>query len=156
MNFLEKLDMLMAQNNMKKPMLSEISGVPYTTIDAFYKKGFDNIKMSTVKKIASALDVSLDYLLNDSITDPLYGKTQMVSLSAHELRLVRDYRELDDWGQGSVDSVLAREHERCQQASTLARKYHLEVVAAHAEGATLDEQEDALSKLLAAHPEFGD
>lgn len=65
MNFLEKLDFLMSEKRLNKNRLSQISGVPYTTIDGFYKKGYDNAKISTIKKIASALDVTLDYLVDD-------------------------------------------------------------------------------------------
>ena len=46
MTFTEKLDMLMEKNHMNKSELSRISGIPYTTIDGFYKKGSDNIKLS--------------------------------------------------------------------------------------------------------------
>lgn len=66
MNFLEKLDYLMLRMQINKSRLSQISGVPYTTIDGFYKKGYENAKISTIKKIAAALDVSLDYLIDDS------------------------------------------------------------------------------------------
>ena len=61
MTFTEKLDMLMEKNHMNKSELSRISGIPYTTIDGFYKKGSDNIKLSTLKKIAKSFDCSLDY-----------------------------------------------------------------------------------------------
>lgn len=69
MNFLEKLDYLMLRMHINKSGLSQISGVPYTTIDGFYKKGYENVKLSTIKKIAAALDVSLDYLIDDSPDD---------------------------------------------------------------------------------------
>lgn len=44
MNFLEKLDYLMRRDGLNKNTLSMKSDVLYTTIDAFYKKGFDNVK----------------------------------------------------------------------------------------------------------------
>ena len=72
MNFLEKLDFLMGKMKINKRKLSQISGVPYTTIDGFYKKGYENTKISTIRKIASALDVSLDYLVDESISDEHY------------------------------------------------------------------------------------
>lgn len=74
MNFLEKLDYMMKKLSINKKKLSEISGVPYTTIDGFYKKGYENAKLSTIRKIASALNVSLDYLIDDGIEDENYGK----------------------------------------------------------------------------------
>lgn len=65
MTFLEKLDLLMSELNLNKMRLSQLSGVPYTTIDGFYKKGYENAKISTIRKLAKALDVSLDYLIED-------------------------------------------------------------------------------------------
>lgn len=153
MNFLDKLDFLMARKGLRKTNLSEISGVPYTTIDAFYKKGFENVKMSTVKKLANALDVSLDYLLDDRVTDPNYGRMQDFQLTGSEVRLIRSYRELDDSGKSFVEAVTEREYQRVASSYTSSS---VSTLAAHGEGSTLSEQEEALSKLLSAHPEFGD
>ena len=66
MNFIDKLNEEMKRLGLNKSRLSQISGVPYTTIDGFYKKGYENAKISTIKKIAAALDVSLDYLIDDA------------------------------------------------------------------------------------------
>lgn len=65
MTFLEKLDLLMESSGLNKNKLSILSGVPYTTIDGFYKKGYENAKISTIRKIAKALGCSLDYLIED-------------------------------------------------------------------------------------------
>lgn len=65
MDFLQKLDHLMEERAINKSKLSKISGVPYTTIDGFYKKGYENTKLSTIRKISEALNVSLDYLIDE-------------------------------------------------------------------------------------------
>lgn len=75
MNFLEKLDFLMSEMSINKSKLSQISGVPYTTIDGFYKKGYENTKISTIRKIASALNVSLDYLVDDNILERNFNES---------------------------------------------------------------------------------
>lgn len=66
MNFTDKLDFLMAKKQINKSALSKGAGVPYTTIDGFYKKGADNIKLSTLKKLAAYLGCTLDYLADDN------------------------------------------------------------------------------------------
>ena len=66
MSFTEKLDMLMAERRINKSILSREADIPYTTIDGFYKKGSDNIKLSTLKKLAAYFHCSLDYLVDDS------------------------------------------------------------------------------------------
>ncbi len=66
MNFLEKLDFLLVQRNMNKLQLSKATGIPYTTIDSFYKKGYDNIKLSTLLKLSNYFQCTLDYLVDDN------------------------------------------------------------------------------------------
>ena len=61
--FLDILNELMAEKGINKSILSKESGVPYTTIDGFYKKGCDNIKLSTLEKIADYFGVTIDFLL---------------------------------------------------------------------------------------------
>ena len=97
MTFTEKLDMLMEKNHMNKSELSRISGIPYTTIDGFYKKGSDNIKLSTLKKLAKSFNCSLDYLVDDDVVD-----NEPQTIAAHkntnwtqeELNKINDFKKL--------------------------------------------------------------
>lgn len=114
MNFLEKLDFMMNKLGINKSKLSIISGVPYTTIDTFYKKGYENTKLSTIKKISEALDVSMDYLLVDTITDEDYGKSNGFYLKNEEVIHIKKYRLLDPYGKEAVDGVLDVELRRCE------------------------------------------
>lgn len=65
MKFTDKLDVLMERRGLTRGTLSEYTGVPYNTIVGFYTKGYKNIKLSTLKKLASFFDVSLDILGDD-------------------------------------------------------------------------------------------
>ncbi len=69
MKFTEKLDYLMSVNNIGKADLARESGIPYTTIDGFYKKGSDNIKLSTLRRLCAYFKCSLDYLADDAEDD---------------------------------------------------------------------------------------
>lgn len=73
MGFIEKLDELLKENKMNKNILSRETGIPYTTIDSFYKKGADNIKLSNLKKLAEYFNVSLDYLVDDNNAEKHIG-----------------------------------------------------------------------------------
>lgn len=66
MSFLDKLNSLMDKKHINKAILAKESGIPYTTIDGFYKKGTDNIKLSTLRKLADYFDCSLDYLVDEA------------------------------------------------------------------------------------------
>ena len=65
MNFTEKLDSLMREKGINKSTLSKESGIPYTTIDGFYKKGTDNIKLSTLIKLCRYFHTTLDDLVRE-------------------------------------------------------------------------------------------
>lgn len=80
MSFLTKLDRLMREKNINKSQLSKESGVPYTTIDGFYKKGTDNIKLSTLKKLATYFGCSLDYLADDDVPEDI---SEIHTIAAH-------------------------------------------------------------------------
>ena len=69
MKLTDKLDLLMDEKGINRAELSRGSGIPYTTIANFYEKGTDNVKLSTLKKLAEYFDCSLDYLVDDNISE---------------------------------------------------------------------------------------
>lgn len=110
MNVLEKIEFLMRQKGIKnRAELSEISGIPYSTITGFYAKGYDRMKLSTLKTLADCLGVTIDYLGRDEITDPNYGLSSLSSsdLSEEETQLVEDYRSMNDEGKEKVRDYVA-------------------------------------------------
>lgn len=69
MGLTDKLDILMKQKNINKAELARESGIPYTTIDGLYKKGSENAKLSTLKKLCTYFDCSLDFLADDNLSE---------------------------------------------------------------------------------------
>lgn len=67
MNLTEKLDLLMSTKGISRMGLSKESGIPYMTIVNFYEKGTENVKLSTLRKLADFFGVTLDYLVDDEI-----------------------------------------------------------------------------------------
>lgn len=61
--FLDVFDKLLKENNLNRRQFALKSGIPYTTVDGFYKKGYENIRLTTLRKIADFFNVSLDYLV---------------------------------------------------------------------------------------------
>ncbi len=68
MTMTEKLDMLMHERGLNKAELARSSGIPYMTIVNFYEKGTENVKRSTLLKLASFFGVTVDYLAVDEET----------------------------------------------------------------------------------------
>ena len=98
MTFLEKLDYLMNINNLNKKRLSEQSGIPYSTIDSFYKQSYNNIKLSTFRKLCDYFGVTMDSMARDEITEIEYYNPNRKDLhiTKEEELLVRCYRMVDD------------------------------------------------------------
>lgn len=71
MNFLEKLDYLMEKNHLNKSKLSKACDIPYTTIDGWYKKGYEGVKLTTLRKLAEFFGTSLDYWVSEDPDDPV-------------------------------------------------------------------------------------
>ena len=97
MGLTDKLDLLMKESNINKADLARESGVPYTTIDGFYKKGSENAKLSTLKKLCTYFNCTLDYLADDDVGD------QPTTIAAHkdgenftpdELAKIEEYKKL--------------------------------------------------------------
>lgn len=114
MNFLDKLDQLMEDSGLNKNTLSQSSGIPYTTIDGWYKKGYNNAKLSSIQKIADYFHTTLDYLIRDDIADKSYGKTSTFDINFEEKIIIKKYRELDTHGKEIIQLILDHELERCE------------------------------------------
>jgi len=83
LDFLERLNALMERDGLNKSTLSERSGIPYTTIDGWYKKGYEGVKMSTLRKLAACFGVTIDDLVygeEKNITRPQLSQrvTQLI------------------------------------------------------------------------------
>lgn len=68
MSMTDKLDLLMAEHGLNKAELARDAEIPYMTIVNFYAKGTENVKRSTLLKLAKYFDVTIDYLANDDET----------------------------------------------------------------------------------------
>lgn len=115
MDFLEKLDLLMKREHYNKSSLSKASEIPYTTIDGWYKRGYDHLQLPTVKKLCSFFDTSLDFWLKEDIDDPNYGKSNGFIVNYDEMEHIKQYRSLDPHGKDLVDTVLEKEVERIRE-----------------------------------------
>ena len=67
MDFLEKLNYLMEKNHLNKSTLSKACNIPYTTIDGWYKKGYEGLKLTTLRKLAEYFGTSLDYWASENV-----------------------------------------------------------------------------------------
>ena len=104
--FTEVLDGLLRERGMSRTELSRGSGIPYTTIDGWFKKGGDNVRLPTLKRLAEYLGVSLDTLAGM----PADG------VSRAELDTLRRIRSLDTHGRRMVELTVSEELARMREA----------------------------------------
>lgn len=97
MDFLEKLNFLMDKYNLNKSTLSKSCDIPYTTIDGWYKRGYEGLKLPTLKKLSSYFGISLDYWADDNLIEPIPPQINNFTLTPKdEIELLTDYRTLND------------------------------------------------------------
>lgn len=129
MDFLRKLDFLMEKYGLNKLTLSQNSGIPYSTIVGWYKKGYEGLKLTTLRKLSDYFNTALDYWINEDEIDPNYWKSDGFIVNGEEMGRIQKYRLLSPNWKEAVDDVLGigyREYEE-QQA---ARKKQLEQAVA--------------------------
>ena len=76
MNFSDKIKFQREQSHLTQKELAELVGVSQRAIAAYESSG-TIARISTMRKLAHALNVSYDYLKHDEITDPSYGIEKM-------------------------------------------------------------------------------
>lgn len=108
MTLLEKIDFLLKKRGINKKQLSAQADIPYTTIDSFYKKGYDNMKLSTFKKLCRFFDVDMTSMAFDELEIQPYDPERMHTTSK-ERELIIKYRQADEFDRTTVERALGVE-----------------------------------------------
>lgn len=109
MGILERINLLATNKGIKNVyQLSKATGIPYSTLDHLYRtNGEADIKLPTLRKLAEALGVSMEYLANGGVTGQ-----QNDTLSEKAYQNAVKYDRLDSDGQSLVDYVIDHEIKR--------------------------------------------
>ncbi len=105
MDFLEKLDSLLAEKGINRAELAREINVPYTTIMSMYDRGYRNIKLTTLKKLALYFDCTVDYLVSEDNNDRHYKPFDINDLSPSEIKMVESYIRAKNSDQAMVKSL---------------------------------------------------
>ena len=94
MSVVERLTYYMNEYGYSKADIARLSGIPYTTIDGLFKKGDENTKLSTLKKLARLIGCTLDELA-ESQPSGYYNNPETAALAQElydkpELRILMD------------------------------------------------------------------
>lgn len=103
MDFLDKLNYLMELNNLNKSTLSKSCDIPYTTIDNWYKRGYDGLKLTTLKKLSAFFDVSLDFWIQEKFPIKAKKPSELTEVNSEDVHpLLKIYNDLNTDGQNRL------------------------------------------------------
>lgn len=119
-NTKQKIKELLKEKDMSQTTLSIQSGVPKSTISTILSDDVKGASLSALMGIAQALGVTVDYLVNDNITDKNYGKGSEIDPTYNEGELIKKYRFIDQPARDVVNVVLNFEYERAKSTPSSA------------------------------------
>ena len=106
MDLLDRLRTLMDRAGENPSILSKRSGIPYTTIDGLFKRGWERAQISTIQKLSDYYNVSLDYLVYGA-----QGLSDETQLLASQIDTI-----VDPYSIALIQSVVANEIRRKNQS----------------------------------------
>ena len=111
MSMTNKLALAKRRCGLTSATLSRRSGVPLSTVNKILSGQTVHPAPQALERLCRALDISVAYLLDDTVPDELYLSAQCEGggpryLSRQEWELVRDYGVLTVQGRQMVDALL--------------------------------------------------
>ena len=113
MNYIDRIKKIKNEKKITNDKLSEITGIPLSTLSKIMAGISDSPKLSNIVSIADALGCSLDYIVSGTPENH-----NNCTLSADELSLIDLYRKLDAHSKELVTMVANKESQRVVAAST--------------------------------------
>ena len=107
MDYIERIKQIKSERKITNDMLAEATGIPLGTLSKILAGVSDSPKLSNIVAICEALGCNLDYIVNG-----IPENTNNYTLNRGEIKLIEDYRRLDNYGQELVTLVLDKECQR--------------------------------------------
>lgn len=92
MKFLENLDFLLKSHNMKRAELARAIHVAPSTINSWFARDTDKVKISALSSIAEYFNVSLEWLINGDNDNKYNFNTN--DFTKEELELISNFAQM--------------------------------------------------------------
>lgn len=102
-------------NKISQAELARRSGVPASTISSIINRNNDRVAIEMILKLCEVLGCDINEYINTLKSGTATKDTKNI-FSQQEIKHIKKYRTLDEYGKKSVDSILDIEFERCENA----------------------------------------
>lgn len=106
-DYIERIKQIKNEKKITNDELSRLSGIPLGTLSKLLAGLSDSVKLSNMIAICDALGCSLDYIVSG-----IPENTNNFTLDGNEIRLIEEYRRLDNHGKELLMLVAGKERER--------------------------------------------
>ena len=113
MDFGDRLIKAREKNGLNQKELAQLLGITPTRLN-YWEKNKREPDVFMIKKLASELKVSADYLIGNTVTKNRVTE----SFTSEEKTHIKKYRTLDEHGKKAVDCILNVEYERVEATRT--------------------------------------
>jgi transcriptional regulator with XRE-family HTH domain len=95
MEFYEKFEKLLKDNNKKIKDVSDATGIPYTSIDSIIRRQQKHIQLDVAFKLAHFFGVPIEYLADDDETVPMLAgiPKELRDLNVEYIRIARELQK---------------------------------------------------------------
>lgn len=107
LDYIERIKQIKSEKRITNDELSRLSGIPLGTLSKLLAGLSDSVKLSNMIAICGALGCSLDYIVSG-----IPENTNNFTLDGNEIRLIEEYRRLDEHGKELLMLIAGKERER--------------------------------------------
>ena len=107
MDYIDRIKKIKSERKITNDMLSDMTGIPLGTLSKILAGFSESPKLANIVAICEALGCSLDYIISGTPEN-----NNNFTLEAGEIRLVENYRRLDEHGRELCALVMDKELQR--------------------------------------------
>lgn len=114
----------MSAANMNQVQLAEKLGIKKGTVNNWVR-GNNSPDVDIVPAICAVLGISIETLYAPAESEQINNQMKYKKISPltdEEIQVAKKYRALDEYGKGTVDTILDREYDRCQKQAQTEQK----------------------------------
>ena len=111
--YIDRIKQIKSQKKITNDRLAEMTGIPLGTLTKIMAGVSDSPKLSNIIAICDALECTLDYIISG-----IPENHNNYTLTDSEIRLIENYRKLDEYGAELVAVVMEKEAERAEKTAS--------------------------------------